>query len=117
MSEDVEGDDKIFNGAVDNATGTAAIIEVAEAMVERGAPERSVIFVAVTAEESGLLGSAYYGEKPLVPLAQTVGGINIDAMLPVGETKDMKVIGFGSSDAHALRRSWKQPRHEWSDLW
>lgn len=102
MSEDVEGDDKIFNGAVDNATGTAAIIEVAEAMVERGAPERSVIFVAVTAEESGLLGSAYYGEKPLVPLAQTVGGINIDAMLPVGETKDMKVIGFGSSELEDL---------------
>jgi len=90
MSENVEGDDKIFNGAVDNATGTAAIIEVAETMVERGTPDRSVIFVAVTAEESGLLGSAYYGEKPLVPLAQTVGGINIDAMLPVGETKDMK---------------------------
>lgn len=102
MSEDVEGDDKIFNGAVDNATGTAAIIEVGEAMVERGTPERSVIFVAVTAEESGLLGSAYYGEKPLVPLAQTVGGINIDAMLPVGQTKDMKVIGFGSSELEDL---------------
>lgn len=102
MSDDLEGDDKIFNGAVDNATGTAAIIEVAETMVERGAPDRSVIFVAVTAEESGLLGSAYYGEKPLVPLAQTVGGINIDAMLPVGETKDMKVIGFGSSELEDL---------------
>lgn len=102
MSEDVDGEDKIFNGAVDNATGTAAIIEVAETMVERGAPKRSVLFVAVTAEESGLLGSAYYGAKPLVPLAQTVGGINIDAMLPVGETKDMKVIGFGSSELEDL---------------
>jgi len=102
MSEDLEGEDKIFNGAVDNATGTAAIIEVAETMAERGAPERSVIFVAVTAEESGLLGSAYYGEKPLVPLAQTVGGINIDAILPVGQTKDMKVIGFGSSELEDL---------------
>ncbi len=101
-SEDVDGDDKIFNGAVDNATGTAAIIEVAETMVERGAPKRSVLFVAVTAEESGLLGSAYYGAKPIVPLAQTVGGINIDAMLPVGETKDMKVIGFGSSELEDL---------------
>jgi len=102
MSEDVEGDDKIFNGAVDNATGTAAIIEVAETMVERGTPDRSVLFVAVTAEESGLLGSAYYGEKPLVPLAQTVGGVNIDAMRPVGQTKDMKIIGFGSSELEDL---------------
>jgi len=104
MSADVDGEDKIFNGAVDNATGTAAIIEVAETMVERGTPERSVIFVAVTAEESGLLGSAHYGAKPLVPLSQTVGGINIDAMLPVGETKDMKVIGFGSSELEDLLR-------------
>ncbi len=102
MIEDPEVEDRIFNGAVDNATGTAAIIEVAETMIERGAPERSVIFVAVTAEESGLLGSAYYGEKPLVPLAQTVGGINIDAILPVGQTKDMKVIGFGSSELEDL---------------
>lgn len=110
MSEDVEGDDKIFNGAVDNATGTAAIIEVAETMVERGAPDRSVIFIAVTAEESGLLGSAYYGEKPLVPLAQTVGGINIDAMLPIGETKDMKVIGFGSSELEDLLKRQLEKR-------
>jgi len=109
-SENVEGDDKIFNGAVDNATGTASIIEVAETMVERGTPERSVIFVAVTAEESGLLGSAYYGEKPLVPLAQTVGGINIDAMLPVGETKDMKVIGFGSSELEDLLKRQLEKR-------
>ena len=69
---------------------------------ERGAPERSVIFVAVTAEESGLLGSAFYAEKPLVPLAQTAGGLNIDAMLPLGETKDIKVIGFGSSELEDL---------------
>ena len=110
MSDDVEGNDKIHNGAVDNATGTAAIIEVAETMVERGTPDRSVIFVAVTAEESGLLGSAYYGEKPLVPLAQTVGGINIDAMLPVGETKDMKVIGFGSSELEDLLKRQLEKR-------
>ncbi len=97
-NDDLEGDDKIYNGAVDNATGTAAIIEIGEAMAQGPAPERSVIFVAVTAEESGLLGSAYYGETPLVPLNKTVAGINIDAMLPVGQTKDMKVIGFGASE-------------------
>ena len=110
MSDDIEGDDKIFNGAVDNATGTAAIIEIAETMVERGTPDRSVIFLAVTAEESGLLGSAYYGEKPLVPLAQTVGGLNIDAMLPVGETKDIKVIGFGSSELEDLLKRQLEKR-------
>lgn len=110
MSDDVEGEDRIFNGAVDNATGTAAIIEVGEAMVERGAPERSVLFVAVTAEESGLLGSAFYGETPLVPLSQTVGGLNIDAMLPVGETKDMKVIGFGSSELEDLLKRQLEKR-------
>ena len=110
ISEDVEGEDKIYNGAVDNATGTAAIIEIGEAMIERGAPERSVIFVAVTAEESGLLGSAHYGANPLVPLAQTVGGLNIDAMLPVGETKDMKVIGFGSSELEDLLKRQLEKR-------
>ncbi|MGB6229299.1 MAG: M28 family metallopeptidase [Litorimonas sp.] len=92
------GEDHIYNGAVDNATGTAAIIEIGEAFVEAGAPERSTIFVAVTAEESGLLGSAFYADNPLVPLEQTVGGVNIDALYPVGETKDVIVIGFGSSE-------------------
>jgi len=92
------GEDAIYNGAVDNATGTAAIIEIGEAFAQTGAPERSAIFVAVTAEESGLLGSAYYAEKPLVPLAQTVAGINIDAILPVGVTEDVKVVGFGASE-------------------
>ncbi len=97
-NENLDGPDKIYNGAVDNASGTAAIIEIAEAFKMKGAPERSAIFVAVTAEESGLLGSAYYSEAPLVPLSQTVAGINIDAMLPLGETKDIKVIGYGASE-------------------
>ena len=98
VKENAEGEDKIYNGAVDNATGTATIIEIGEAFAEQGAPERSAIFLALTAEESGLLGSDFYAQSPLVPLAQTVGGINIDAMLPVGQTKDMKVIGFGASE-------------------
>ena len=104
------GEDAISNGAVDNATGTAAIIEIGEAFVEAGAPERSAIFVAVTAEESGLLGSAYYAEDPLVPLEQTVAGINIDAILPVGETTDIKVIGFGSSELEDRLRDILEPR-------
>lgn len=98
IDESVEGPDKIYNGAVDNATGTAAILEIAEAFKLKGAPERSAIFVAVTAEESGLLGSQYYAQAPRVPLDKTVAGINIDAMLPLGKTKDFKIIGYGASE-------------------
>ncbi|MEO0981845.1 MAG: M28 family metallopeptidase [Pseudomonadota bacterium] len=89
--------DDIFNGAVDNATGVAAILDVAEAMA--GEPmERSVLFLAVTLEESGLLGSAYYAENPTVPPAQIVAGVNVDAPRPIGLTKDIVVIGSGASE-------------------
>jgi len=110
MKEDAEGDDKIWNGAVDNATGTAAIIEIGEAFVQQGAPKRSAIFVAVTAEESGLLGSAYYAEDPIVPLEKTVAGINIDAILPLGKTKDMIVIGYGASELEDKLKEVLEPR-------
>ncbi len=102
--------DNIYNGAVDNATGTAAILEIGEAFVQQGAPERSAIFVAVTAEESGLLGSAYYGADPLVPLNKTVAGINIDAILPVGKTKDMIVVGYGASELEDRLKDVLDPR-------
>ncbi len=93
-----DGEDGIFNGAVDNATGVAAILDIAEAFAAAPqAPARSVMFLAVTAEESGLLGSEYFGAEPLVPLKQIVGGINIDALLPIGRTKDLVVVGYGSS--------------------
>ncbi|MFW5660215.1 MAG: M28 family metallopeptidase [Oceanicaulis sp.] len=93
------GEDQIYNGAVDNASGAAAILELAQAFAnaETG-PERSVIFVAVTAEEQGLLGSEYYAQEPLVPLDQTVAGFNFDGMLPIGPTEDIVVIGRGSSE-------------------
>ncbi len=91
------GEDHIYNGAVDNATGTAAILEIAKGFADQGAPKRSAIFVAVTAEESGLLGSAYYAEDPIVPLSKTVAGINIDAIQPIGRTKDVIVVGAGAS--------------------
>lgn len=106
---DMEGDN-IFNGAVDNATGTAAIIEIGETMKQVGTPKRSVIFVAVTAEESGLLGSAYYAEAPLVPLNKTVAGINIDAMYPLGETKDVIVVGHGASELEDQLKAVLVPR-------
>ena len=91
-----DGDD-ICNGAVDNATGTAALVALAEAHAKAGAPDRSIVFLAVTAEESGLLGSAYYGQNPIYPLAQTVGGINMDAFLMAGQSKNVTVVGKGKS--------------------
>ncbi|GJL94488.1 MAG: hypothetical protein DHS20C05_08930 [Hyphococcus sp.] len=96
---DANTDDPISNGAVDNATGTAGILSIAEAFAANETPpERSVMFVAVTAEESGLLGSAYFGEDPLVPLGQIVGGINVDAIIPTPRAKDVVVVGYGSSE-------------------
>lgn len=91
-----DGDD-ICNGAVDNATGTAALVALAEAHGKAGAPDRSLVFLAVTAEESGLLGAHYYAENPVFPLAQTVGGINMDAFLIAGPSKDVTVVGPGKS--------------------
>jgi Zn-dependent M28 family amino/carboxypeptidase len=93
---DSTGDD-ICNGALDNATGTAGLIALAEAHAKRGNPERSIIFLAVTAEESGLLGSKYYAENPVYPLASTVGGINMDGLNVAGNTRDFVVIGKGKS--------------------
>ena len=89
--------DEICNGAVDNATGTAALAALAEAFQKGGAPDRSVIFLAVTAEESGLLGSKYYAENPIYPLARTVGGVNMDAFSMTGPAKNLTVIGMGKS--------------------
>ncbi len=91
------GEDGIYNGAVDNATGTASILEIGEAFAAKPA-ERSVMILAVTAEESGLLGSTYFGEDPIVPLNSIVAGFNIDGMLPLGRTKDMVVVGYGTSE-------------------
>ena len=94
---DASGDD-ICNGALDNATGTAGLIALAEAHAKRGNPERSIVFLAVTAEESGLLGSKYYAENPVYPLAQTVGGVNMDGLNIGGNTRDFVVIGKGKSE-------------------
>lgn len=93
--------DDIFNGAVDNATGSAAILEIAEAMKAQTL-DRSALFLAVTLEESGLLGSAYYAENPTVPLSKIVAGINIDGALPIGRTRDMVVVGYGASQLEDL---------------
>ncbi|MEL6380537.1 MAG: M28 family metallopeptidase [Pseudomonadota bacterium] len=95
--------DTIFNGAVDNATGTAGILSVVEAFAKNETrPERSILVVGVTAEESGLLGSAYLAEDPIVPLSQIVAGINIDAMLPTPPSKDLIVVGYGASEVEDI---------------
>jgi Zn-dependent M28 family amino/carboxypeptidase len=90
--------DEICNGAVDNATGTAALVALAEGFQKGGAPDRSVVFLAVTAEESGLLGSKYYAENPIYPLSQTAGGVNMDAFSMTGPAKNMTVVGMGKSE-------------------
>ncbi|MBX7458603.1 M28 family peptidase [Qipengyuania sp. 1NDH17] len=92
-----DGDD-ICNGAVDNATGTAALVALAEAHAKAGPTRRSQVFLAVTAEESGLLGADYYAANPVFPLSQTVGGINMDAFLIAGPSKDVTVVGPGKSE-------------------
>lgn len=93
---DETGDD-ICNGAVDNATGTAALVALAEAHAKAGVADRSLVFLAVTAEESGLLGSDYYAANPVFPLSQTVGGVNMDALSMAGPANDIVVIGPGKS--------------------
>jgi Zn-dependent M28 family amino/carboxypeptidase len=91
------GEDRICNGAVDNATGTAALVALAEAHKQARRPDRTIVFLAVTAEESGLIGSAYYAANPVFPLAKTVGGINIDGLQLAGVSRDFIAIGGGKS--------------------
>ena len=90
--------DNICNGAVDNASGTAGLIALAEAHAKAGAPDRSIIFLAVTGEESGLLGSQFYADNSVYPLGQTVGGVNMDGLNILGATRDVTVIGGGKSE-------------------
>lgn len=93
--------DTICNGAIDNATGTAGLVALAEAHARAGRPERSIIFLAVTAEESGLLGSKYYAENPIYPVSRTVGGVNMDSLTMAGDARDFVPIGGGKSELDA----------------
>ena len=101
ICEPIKGDN-ICNGALDNATGTAGLIALAEAQAKAGAAGRSLVFLSVTAEESGLLGSAYYGANPIYPLAKTAGGINMDGLNVIGRTRDVTVVGKGKSELEAI---------------
>jgi Zn-dependent M28 family amino/carboxypeptidase len=107
-----EAGDAIYNGAVDNATGVAGILEIAEAFRKAPVPpKRSILFVAVTLEESGLLGSKYYVAHPVVPLDRTVAVINLDALSPVGKARDLTVTGKGSSQLEELLKTALDAQH------
>lgn len=91
--------DSIYNGAIDNASGTAGLLELARVFKTlKKAPERTIVFLSVTAEEQGLLGSKYYTENPIYSPEKTVANINIDGLNAFGKTKDMVIIGEGQSD-------------------
>ncbi len=98
---DATGDD-ICNGAVDNGTGMAALVALAKMNKAAGPARRSQVYLAWTLEESGLLGSEYYARNPLFPLAQTVGGVNIDALYPGGVARDVAVTGGDKSELSAI---------------
>ncbi len=98
--------DTIYNGAVDNATGVAGIIEIAEKFKADGQPKRSVAFVAVTLEESGLLGSKYQVAHPAFPLEKTVAVVNLDAMSVAGPSRDMVVVGLGNSELEDVLKTY-----------
>lgn len=98
IGEAINGD-SIYNGAIDNAAGVAALFEIAKAFkAAKIQPERSIIFIALTAEEEGLLGSSYYANNPIYPLNKTVANLNMDAFGAIGATKDVSIVGFGQSE-------------------
>ena len=90
--------DQIYNGAADNASGSAGLLEIARAYIKLSpAPKRSILFLSVTAEEQGLLGTQYYAANPLYPLKNTLADINMDGLNSWGKTKDLTIIGLGNS--------------------
>ena len=107
-----ETGDNIYNGAVDNATGVAGVIEIAEKFARsESKPKRSVVFLAVTLEESGLLGSKYYVAHPSIPMDKTVAVINMDAMSVAGRSKDMTVVGMGNSELENILADAVKPQN------
>lgn len=108
----VEGD-SIYNGACDNASGSSALLTIAEALKKSGPHKRSIVFLWVTAEEQGLLGSEYYAAHPLFPPEQTVANLNIDGMFPFGEMNDLSIIGFGQSDLETYAARWAEKQNRY----
>ncbi|TKG95044.1 M28 family peptidase [Puteibacter caeruleilacunae] len=90
--------DSIYNGATDNASAVSWLLEIARAFKQGEQPKRSALFLAVTAEESGLLGSSYYAENPIFPMNKTVACINTDVILFLGQFKDVTLTGYGQTE-------------------
>ena len=98
IGKQVNGD-SIYNGARDNASGVAGLLDIAKAFVAmKTPPKRSILFLSVTSEEQGLLGSQYYATTPIYPLSKTLANINMDELNVWGPSKDLTVIGLGASD-------------------
>jgi Zn-dependent M28 family amino/carboxypeptidase len=97
-----ETGDSIYNGALDNASGIAALLALAKAFKTDAQPERTVVFLAVTAEEQGLWGSAFYAQNPIYPIEKTVANINMDGINPYGKMRDVSIIGVGQSEMEDL---------------
>ena len=98
--------DSIHNGALDNASGCAGLLAIATGFVQaKVKPARSIVFLSVTGEEQGLLGSAYYAAHPLFPVASTVANINMDELLGFGPMRDVTVIGYGQSELDEYARA------------
>ena len=97
-----ETGDSIYNGALDNASGTSALLALAKAFKTDEQPDRTVVFLSVTAEEQGLWGSAYYAKNPIYPKEKTVANISMDGVNPYGKMKDVSVIGVGQSEMEDL---------------
>ena len=98
---DLSGNDNIYNGAVDNATGVAALLELSRRFSSIDT-DRSLLFLSVTLEESGLLGSEYFANNSPIPLKDIVAGFNFDAIFPSGKSNDMVVVGYGASELEDL---------------
>lgn len=115
---EVENGDSIYNGAVDNGTSLAWMMEIAEAFTKLSdPPERSIIIMAPTAEEQGLLGSKWYSHHPVIPVEKTLACINNDMLLPIGRMKDVMVTGYGQSELDLLvgEIALKQDRYVFPD--
>lgn len=109
----INSDDPVYNGAQDNASGTAGLMAIAEHFAKQEQPERSIVFAAVAAEERGLLGSDWYANNPLFPLSQAVAGINMDVMNVYGPMRDMVVVGHGNSELEDYLERYVQPQNRY----
>ncbi|WP_339841793.1 M28 family metallopeptidase [uncultured Maribacter sp.] len=112
VGKPIEGD-SIYNGAIDNASGTAGLLAIAEAFKKSDNTKRSIVFIALTGEEQGLLGSAFYAENPIFDPKKSVANINMDALASPGKMKDLTITGYGHSemDEYAEAEALKQNRY------